>query len=113
MIARYPILYRTVQALAVAAVLLSLALPGLVLQVQLLLVVGMILFIGIPHGATDYLIFQSLSQPMWGSREMTHFYFNYVLLMGSYALLWWLTPTAALVVFIAISIYHFGQSNWN
>ncbi|HKK78356.1 MAG TPA: Brp/Blh family beta-carotene 15,15'-dioxygenase [Phaeodactylibacter sp.] len=113
MTARYPILYRTVQALAVAAVLLSLALPGLVLQVQLLLVVGMILFIGIPHGATDYLIFQSLSQPMWGSREMTHFYFNYVLLMVAYALLWWLIPAAALVVFIAISIYHFGQSNWN
>lgn len=113
MTARYPILYRTIQALAVAAVLLSIVLPGVVLQAQLLLAVGMILLVGIPHGATDYLIFQSLSRPMWGSREMTQFYFNYVLLMAAYALLWWLMPALALAVFTFISMYHFGQSNWN
>jgi Brp/Blh family beta-carotene 15,15'-monooxygenase len=95
------------------AVLLSLLLPGVVLQVQLALAVGMILLIGIPHGATDYLIFQNLSRPMWGSKEMTQFYFNYVLLMAAYAMLWWFIPAVALAVFLIISMYHFGQSNWN
>jgi len=98
MTARYPILYRTVQGIAILTVLLSILLPSVLLQVQLAMAVGMILLVGIPHGATDYLIFQNLSRPMWGSKEMTQFYFNYVLLMAAYAVVWWLMPAVALVL---------------
>lgn len=113
MTSRYPILYRSIQGVALLAVLISIILPGLLSSVQLVLALGMILIIGIPHGATDYLIFQQLSRPLWGSREMTRFYINYILLMAGYALLWWLLPVAALLLFLGISMYHFGQSNWN
>lgn len=113
MTSRYPVLYRSIQGLALLAVLVSLLVPGLLSSVQLILALGMIVLIGIPHGATDYLIFQQLSRPLWGSREMTRFYINYMLLMAGYALLWWLLPAASLLLFLGISVYHFGQSNWN
>jgi len=113
MTSRYPLLYRSIQGLALLAVLVSLLVPGLLSSVQLGVALGMIVLIGIPHGATDYLIFQQLSRPLWGSREMTRFYVNYVLLMAGFALLWWLLPVAALLLFLGISVYHFGQSNWN
>lgn len=113
MTSRYPLLYRSIQGIALAVVLLSLLLPGLLSQLQLVLALGLIVLIGIPHGATDYLIFQHLSRPLWGSKEMLRFYLNYLLLMAGYAVLWWLLPSLALVIFLVISMYHFGQSNWN
>lgn len=113
MTSRYPILYRSIQGLAIGAVLLSILLPGLLTEVQLVVALSMIVLIGIPHGATDYLIFQQLSRPLWGTKEMRHFYTNYVMLMAAYALVWWLLPSVALLLFLLISMYHFGQSNWN
>ncbi|MCR9103106.1 MAG: Brp/Blh family beta-carotene 15,15'-dioxygenase [bacterium] len=113
MTSRYPVLYRSIQGIALLAVLLSVLMPGWLSNVQLIVALVMILLIGIPHGATDYLIFQQLSRPLWGSREMTRFYINYILLMAAFAVLWWILPEAALLVFLGISVYHFGQSNWN
>lgn len=113
MTSRYPVLYRSIQGVGLLAVLMSIIMPGWLSSVQLFVALGMILFVGIPHGATDYLIFQQLSRPLWGSRELTRFYMNYIVLMAAFALLWWLLPVLALMVFLGISIYHFGQSNWN
>ena len=113
MTSRYPMLYRSIQGIGLLAVLMSIIMPGWLSSVQLFVALGMILFVGIPHGATDYLIFQQLSRPLWGSRELTRFYMNYIVLMAGFALLWWLLPVLALIVFLGISIYHFGQSNWN
>lgn len=113
MASRYPLLYRCIQALALLAVVLGLLLPQLLAQWQLVLAVALIVLGGIPHGATDYLIFQYLSRPLWGSRQMARFYANYILLMAGYALLWWLLPGLALGLFLLLSMYHFGQSNWN
>ncbi|MCB0552295.1 MAG: Brp/Blh family beta-carotene 15,15'-dioxygenase [Phaeodactylibacter sp.] len=113
MTARYPILFRTVQALALLAVLSNLVAPQILAQGQLMLALGLILLFGIPHGATDYLIFRYLARPLWGSRALLRFYANYLALMAAYSLLWLLLPGAALLIFLALSMYHFGQSNWN
>ena len=113
MASRYPLLYRSVQGLALAAALFGLLAPQLAAQWQLFLAVALIVLVGIPHGATDYLIFQYLSRPLWGSRHLFRFYLNYILLMAGYALLWWLLPGPALALFLLLSMYHFGQSNWN
>ncbi|MCO6490115.1 MAG: Brp/Blh family beta-carotene 15,15'-dioxygenase [Phaeodactylibacter sp.] len=113
MAGRYPLLYRAIQALALFAVLLGVLYPQLMAQWQLFLAVALIVAIGIPHGATDYLIFQHLSRPLWGGRRLARFYLNYVLLMTAYALLWWMLPGLALILFLLLSMYHFGQSNWN
>ncbi len=113
MASRYPLLYRSVQALALAIVVFGLLFPQLLAQWQLILATALIVLVGIPHGATDYLIFQFVSRPMWGPRQMARFYIKYILLMTGYALLWWLLPGLALGLFLLLSMYHFGQSNWN
>ncbi|MEN0006122.1 MAG: Brp/Blh family beta-carotene 15,15'-dioxygenase [Bacteroidota bacterium] len=113
MTTRYPILYRSVQAFALIMILIGLAFPSLLQQWELILAVSMIVLIGIPHGATDYLIFRHLTQPFLGTRKMSAFYLNYLLVMAAYSLLWWVSPISALLSFIVLSAYHFGQSNWN
>ena len=113
MSSRYPILIRCIQILALLVVLLGVFFPDLLLQIELIIAVSLIVLIGIPHGATDYIIFQYLSKPFWGTESLFYFYRNYLLIMGAYALLWWFSPTLSLIVFILLSIYHFGQSNWN
>lgn len=113
MTARYPYLYRFIQGFASLLVLLCLLLPQWVVQAQLAVAVLLILLIGIPHGATDYLIFKQLSRPLWGTKKLSRFYLNYVLLMLGYGAVWYFLPTVALAIFLVLSIYHFGQSNWN
>jgi Brp/Blh family beta-carotene 15,15'-monooxygenase len=113
MTSRYPKLYRSLQASSLVFILLGVFLPQLLSQVQLVVAVVLILLIGIPHGATDYLIFKYLSRPWWGSRRLHQFYFKYLLLMLGYGLLWYLLPMWSLMIFLVISAYHFGQSNWN
>jgi Brp/Blh family beta-carotene 15,15'-monooxygenase len=113
MTSRYPYLYRAIQGIAGLLILLNFIAPVFLQQTQLLIAVLLIVLIGIPHGATDYLIFKNLSRPLWGGKKMNRFYFNYLLLMLAYACLWWLLPGLALGVFVLLSIYHFGQSNWN
>jgi len=92
MTARYPFLYRILQGSAVFFILLGFFVPQLLQQSQLFIALGLILLVGIPHGATDYLIFKNLSRPIWGTKRIHQFYFNYVLLMLAYGLLWFLVP---------------------
>lgn len=113
MTARYPLLYRTVQGLGLLLALLSLLAPGLLAQMQFWAALGLIVLIGIPHGATDYLIFQHLVRPRWGKDSMLQFYACYLAIMGGYALAWYVLPQLSLLFFLFISMYHFGQSNWN
>lgn len=110
---RYPLLIRSIQIMALLVVLLGIFFPNLLLKIELIIAVSLIALIGIPHGATDYIIFQYLSKPFWGTDSLFYFYRNYILIMGAYALLWLLSPTLSLAAFILLSIYHFGQSNWN
>jgi len=72
----------------------------------------LILLLGVPHGATDHILFRHIKKDFdkgWLSR----FFARYFLLMGLLALTWWVLPALALTVFLAISAYHFGQSQWH
>lgn len=113
MVSRYPILYQSIQIATLLAILAGVLFPNLLLQIELVLAVLLIVFVGIPHGATDYLIFKHLSKPFLGTRRMSTFYINYLLLMAGYGLIWWFVPILGLGIFLALSMYHFGQSNWN
>ncbi len=113
MTARYPLLYRFIQIIALAAIVLAVAAPGWLGQMTLPAALALIVLVGIPHGATDHLIFRHLDQSFLGGRRLPRFYLNYLLLMTGYSLLWWLAPWLALAAFLLLSIYHFGQSNWN
>lgn len=67
-----------------------------------------LLLVGIPHGGIDHLI----HNPQIGKRGLVHFIFRYLLVMLGYGLLWWLLPLAALLAFLLMSSYHFGQSHF-
>jgi Brp/Blh family beta-carotene 15,15'-monooxygenase len=71
----------------------------------------LIILIGLPHGATDLFLFRQVE-----TREKPvstgWFYLGYLGLMGSFGFLFWIAPPLALLLFIGLSSYHFGQSNW-
>lgn len=67
---------------------------------------------GIPHGAADYLIYRQLPQNENTAVPKRIFLFCYLGVIALYGLLWWKSPLLAFTLFILISLYHFGQSNW-
>lgn len=113
MATRYPILYRSIQLIALLFVIVGYFFPAVLNRWEMILAVALIVLIGIPHGATDHLIFRYSTRPFLGTRRMNRFYGSYLLLIGLYALLWWLSPAISFVLFLVMSAYHFGQSNWN
>lgn len=82
-------------------------------SIALILAMALILLLGIPHGAADHLLFFSLmnEQASQNKNIKTRFYIQYLGLIAIYTLMWVMLPVIALVVFLAISVYHFGQSN--
>jgi Brp/Blh family beta-carotene 15,15'-monooxygenase len=113
MTARYPLLYRGLCALALATILLAALWPGVWRGWEIAPALALIVLIGIPHGATDHLIFRHLRRGRWDSFAKLKFYAFYLLLMAAYGMLWYLAPIWAFGLFLCLSMYHFGQSNWN
>ncbi len=69
----------------------------------------LILIFGIPHGAVDHLLLlekNDTSKPL-------HFYLFYLGMMSFYLLLWLVAPVLSLAIFLFISAYHFGQSQFS
>ena len=88
-------------------VLLSVAQFESLASVQYALLVVGTVAIGIPHGATDNHLYVQLVS----GRESVRFYAVYLLIAIAYGLFWLVAPVTSLVVFLLISVYHFGQSN--
>jgi len=76
-----------------------------------LVVAGILIFmIGLPHGATDLLLFKYLKEEPQ-KVNYTKFLIGYLGLIAVYGIIWVLFPKLAFGLFLLISIYHFGQSN--
>ena len=100
-------------AIGLAVLFLSWSWPRVLEQASLPLALALIACIGIPHGATDQLLFLQMSRltgKVWG---LPLFYLAYLGLILVYALLWFVFPWLGFVLFIALSVYHFGQADWN
>ncbi len=71
--------------------------------------VGLIVLTGIPHGATDHVIYRFLlpqqTEMRWG-----RFLGVYLGAMLGYGICWAVFPDFSLLFFLLISAYHFGQS---
>lgn len=67
------------------------------------LIVGL-LAVGLPHGAVDHLLVQSKSF------NLVRFVLQYVCIIATYFALWQWFPVFSLILFIAYSAYHFGES---
>lgn len=66
---------------------------------------GFILLFGIPHGAADHRIHASMHK----NANRCKYILRYVLIAGGYVLWWLFMPGKALVIFLIVSAYHFGQ----
>lgn len=68
---------------------------------------------GVPHGASDYIIYRQTAELKEGTKSQLKFSLYYAIAIGLYGTIWWLSPLIAFSIFIFISAYHFGQSNWH
>jgi len=66
-----------------------------------------ILLFGIPHGAIDHIIF-------FKKRNITQlkFYLIYLGLIIGFVLMWHIAPVLSLILFLLISAFHFGESQF-
>jgi Brp/Blh family beta-carotene 15,15'-monooxygenase len=75
---------------------------------QISFLVGVLILFGIPHGALDLYIDQKINR----TENNKLFLLKYLLNILLYALVWYYLPTVALVIFILITAYHFGEIDW-
>ncbi|MBV8882853.1 MAG: Brp/Blh family beta-carotene 15,15'-dioxygenase [Chroococcidiopsidaceae cyanobacterium CP_BM_RX_35] len=108
---RTPIIYYLVITLTISVAILSVFFPVFTNTYGTLIAIILIVGIGIPHGATDHLVFKYLSEHNICVACQIRFYLIYIFSALGYAIFWYLFPFFSLVVFIGISVYHLGQSN--
>jgi Brp/Blh family beta-carotene 15,15'-monooxygenase len=82
-------------------------------MVTIISVACLVCLVGIPHGATDHILFSSITKNPGGliKWDMIKFYVAYLGLIGIYIFLWYLFPAISLIIFLLASFYHFGQEN--
>lgn len=95
----------------VAVAFFSIILPMVVEAHGGWLAMLLIILFGVPHGATDHLLFRHVQRD-FSNGWLYRFAARYFLLMGLLIASWMLFPSLALLTFLAISVYHFGQSQW-
>jgi Brp/Blh family beta-carotene 15,15'-monooxygenase len=77
------------------------------IDIQLVISLIFIVLIGIPHGAIDHLLVKQE-----GIKKPLKFYTFYIGLLLINFIVWMSFPVAGLISFLAISAYHFGQSQF-
>ncbi len=71
---------------------------------------ALILIFGIPHGATDHVLHNIMRKEKIDTVPELWFLLFYLGVILLYALIWYLVPEIALLLFIIISAYHFGET---
>ena len=66
-----------------------------------------LLSLGVPHGGADHLIHRLTSRRQTGRMGFAGFYLG---VMSGLVVMWLLLPALAFTLFIAVSVYHFGQT---
>lgn len=92
--------------------LLGWALPDLMRALQFYIFGILLVIIGLPHGATDFLLFKRINKANINKRQIVKFFITYLVAVFGFLIMWILLPIVSFIVFIIISAYHFGQSNW-
>lgn len=73
------------------------------------ILIGLILVtVGIPHGSLDHL----LVNPKINKGKLVKFIFKYLTIIFVYLVIWIFLPIPALIAFLLMSAYHFGQSHF-
>ena len=106
--------YNSIYGLIIALLLLSclLVFPNHFNTIQYFFFAVGLLSVGLPHGAIDHLLLTGL----YHGKINYQFILRYIALFFAYFILWILLPNLAMLIFIAYSIWHFGQCDmqeWN
>ncbi len=72
----------------------------------------LILFFGIPHGATDHALTNWIKSKKVDARPTSRFLVSYNLVILLYAVLWFYVPSMALLIFLLVSAFHFGETQF-
>ncbi|CAN5457098.1 Brp/Blh family beta-carotene 15,15'-dioxygenase [soil metagenome] len=95
---------------------LGLALTSLVVDInatiQLYFLLVALLLTGVPHGSLDYFVEAQTLKGLNQEISIRSFLTKYLLNMIVYGIFWFLFPTAALIVFIGLTAFHFGEIDW-
>lgn len=94
--------------LVVVLVGLSWLIPGIDTRTQNIVSILGILLLGIPHGAIDNLLYLEKS-----TMSPFRFYAFYLGFLGINVVGWLLFPVVFFILFLALSAYHFGQSQFS
>ena len=80
-------------------------------QSQLLFLVAALILTGIPHGAIDHLVEEKNATYLKKDFNLIQFIVRYILTILIYALCWFVQPEISLTIFLAISAWHFGETD--
>lgn len=80
-------------------------------NIQWIFFAATILIAGIPHGALDHLVAKQNSILQKQRFSSTQFYLTYLSRMALYGICWYFFPSFALLVFIVLSAFHFGETD--
>jgi len=94
-------------ALALSTLAFSVLLPPMTPQQEWILASGLIVLLGVPHGALDPLFAQVLLQ-LNSYAAWFGFVAVYLLLAAVVVALWWYSPLLFLIAFLSVSILHFS-----
>ena len=72
---------------------------------------SVLLLFGIPHGALDHLVNQKLKESGQSTYSPWRFHLQYLTIMAVYMVLWKVFPVLSFVLFLAISTFHFGETD--
>ena len=81
-------------------------------EAQLYFLIISIVLTGVPHGSLDFFIQRQALISNNKKISLYSFLTKYLISMVLYGMVWWFLPTLALVVFIAMAAYHFGELDW-
>lgn len=92
-------------------ILLAITAPDIAAETAPWILIISVFIVGIPHGAIDHIMAAELYHLDQTLKGHLLFYASYLFIMILVGMLWVLFPIAGMVLFLAISIYHFGQAD--
>ena len=81
------------------------------LSLQYLPLLVSVLVLGLPHGAVDHLVLPRARNEGVTRRSLAVIGLCYLVIGGTYAAIWALAPAVAFVLFILLTLFHWGQGD--
>ena len=78
-----------------------------------LVILGLGIFLtGIPHGAMDHSVARQQAVSAGKTFRIRQFITAYILWILLYTLVWWISPGFSLIMFLLLSAWHFGETDF-